>query len=464
MSAARKPLLDRLRALRDAVYARPGLVLALLGVASVLVYLAAIPLPRVDGQLVGSDGVRYYMYVRSFWIDGDLDFHNEYQVFYGKTGPLIERTGLVHNQYSIGCGLLWTPFFLLAHLIAAALNAVGVAVPMDGYSYLYQGLTLLGSVVYGFLGMVLGYRTARRLYESRSALLGTVSVWLASNVLYYMIAEPSMAHANAMFVVAAFVALWQRTLPDRTLLQWVALGLIGALMLMVRLVDGAYLLIPALEALVTLIRHVAARDFRSAGRQLGRNVAFLAALLVGYVPQFVTWRVMYGTFTIGRFYGKGERIGESHWLAPRIPQVLFSSWHGLFTWHPVLLLAVIGLVVFLSRKHKLVALCLTATFAFNTYLISAWALWWQAAAFGGRKFMDGAVLFVVGLTALIAELKARRDTLWIEAVALALIAWNALFMIQYRFGFIPMEEPLTFRELVWDKFLLPWRLVQWLLR
>jgi hypothetical protein len=78
--------------------------------------------------------------------------------------------------------------------------------------------------------------------------------------------------------------------------------------------------------------------------------------------------------------------------------------------------------------------------------------------------MDGAVLFVVGLTALIAELKARKDTLWIEAVALALIAWNALFMIQYRFGFIPMEEPLTFRELVWDKFLLPLRLLQRLLR
>ena len=52
----------------------------------------------------------------------------------------------------------------------------------------------------------------------------------------------------------------------------------------------------------------------------------------------------------------------------------------------------------------------------------------------------------------------------VELVALAFIAWNALFMIQYRFGFVSLEDPLTFREIVLDRFTLPLHLLLRLLK
>lgn len=78
--------------------------------------------------------------------------------------------------------------------------------------------------------------------------------------------------------------------------------------------------------------------------------------------------------------------------------------------------------------------------------------------------MSGGVIFVLGLTALVDWLRKRRDSILIELAALAFIAWNALFMTQYRFGFVSLWDPLTFRELVLGKFTLPIRLSQRLLK
>jgi len=426
--------ISRLDQVRDTLYGRPYLVLLSIGLAAVLVYLAAIPLPRVDGQLVGGDGIRYYMYVRSFWIDGDLNFHNEFLYFFGHEGRTIPATGMAHNQYGIGCALLWTPFFLCAHAMAALLNLVGL-------------------------------RLSARLYPRSSALLATVLIWLASNVLYYMIAEPSLSHANAMFAIALFVSYWYKTGHERSTRQWAVLGLLAALILLIRLPDVTFLIILAVESLYVLFKILSVQDFKGLRKHILHNVTFLGALFLGFVPQMVAWRIMFGSFLVGgRLYGRGVGSDQFHWFSPRIPQVLFSGWHGLFSWHPILLFAAVGLIFFLGRKNKLLAACLTAAFAANLYLISAWRIWWQAAAFGGRMFMSGGIVFVLGLTALVDWLRKRRDSILIEFVALAFIAWNALFMIQYRFGFVSLWDPLTFRELVLDKFTLPLRLFQRLLK
>jgi len=56
----------------------PRVVLGGLFALSLLAFLALIPAPRVDGQLIGSDGVSYYVFLRSAMIDGDLEFRNEF--------------------------------------------------------------------------------------------------------------------------------------------------------------------------------------------------------------------------------------------------------------------------------------------------------------------------------------------------------------------------------------------------
>jgi hypothetical protein len=92
-------------------YFQPRWVFAGLFLFSLLFFLALLRVPRVDRQLIGSDGAYYYVYVRSIVIDHDLNFANEYAYY---RLPAIANsptpTGLAPNKYAIGPALLWIPF------------------------------------------------------------------------------------------------------------------------------------------------------------------------------------------------------------------------------------------------------------------------------------------------------------------------------------------------------------------
>jgi hypothetical protein len=45
-----------------------------------------------------------------------------------------------------------------------------------------------GITVYAFIGLVMMWQLARTLYDERSATIATVTVWLASPLVFYMLA------------------------------------------------------------------------------------------------------------------------------------------------------------------------------------------------------------------------------------------------------------------------------------
>lgn len=230
---------------------RPRRALYLLFALCLVTYLATIPLPRVDGMLIGSDGIGYYMYVRSLVIDHDLDFANEY----ARLCPTIDvaqlrtATGLVGNQYAIGPGILWSPFFVAAHLIVLGLQHIGLRVVADGYGYAYQAAVCVGSIVYGSLGLLLIHRVMGR-YYAQTALAAAVLACLATNVIYYLIAEPSVSHMCSLFAVALLLDVWTRSRPAFCARRCLEIGLVGGLVGIVRQPDATLLAILVMLALV----------------------------------------------------------------------------------------------------------------------------------------------------------------------------------------------------------------------
>jgi hypothetical protein len=145
--------------------AHPECFIIALTACCLFAFLITIPLPRVDNQLVGSDGVRYYAYLPSLLLDGDLDFTDEYTYFFahepGKAERAIEDAtprGLPANQWPIGPAILWAPFFLLAHLLAHFANLLGTSIPTNGYGTFYQAFVLSGSILYSGGGVLRGTR------------------------------------------------------------------------------------------------------------------------------------------------------------------------------------------------------------------------------------------------------------------------------------------------------------------
>jgi len=421
------------------------------GLLCLAIFLATVPLPRVDRHLIGSDGFAYYAIVRSVALDRDFDFANDYALLGIGHHRRKAPTGMPVNPFAIGTAILWLPFFLVAHAAALGLAALGLRMGSDGVGYLYEAAVCCGTIFYASVGFMLTYRTARRLFQVRVALLATLAMWWATGAIYYVVAEPSMSHGPAIFAEALFLWLWYPPDRSRTPGRWFVLGLAVALVALVRWQEGLIVAVPAAELLLAL------RERRRRADLLARGTAFGAGAVAGFLPQIVMWSAVYGTpLTIPQ----GNDF--IHWLQPHPWLMLFSSRHGLMSWHPIFLLATLGLLP-LWRRDRALALVVGAMFVAQLYVNSAVGRWWADDAFGARRFIGLVPLFTLSLAALMATTSRRIErSAWLS-VLLLLVIWNGLSFAQYRLGFISMNAALTWRQMTIDRLLLPWRLLRRLL-
>jgi hypothetical protein len=258
-----------------------------------------------------------------------------------------------------------------------------------------------------------------------------------------MIAEPSMSHACSLFAAALFLELWLAFRPMPTLRQWIYLGLAGGLIALVRQPDATWIALPIADALLST-----GTNWKS---NLRRNLQGLLILgttaLVVFIPQMLVWRTLYGKSTSGGYIHGRQSFS---WLEPKMLRVLFSTQHGLYLWHPILLFATAGLV-FLYRKDRCLPFLLGICFVAQVYVIGAWFGWMGGDAFGGRMLISSFPALALGLAALI-EWVAEHGVLTItSALSCGLIAWNALFFMQYRFGYISKFAPISFSQLTVGK-------------
>lgn len=430
----------------------PERLLVSLSVLCLFAFLFTIPLPRIDNQLVGSDGVYYYAYLPSLLLDGDLDFTDEYLYFLAYAPDEAERIinnptpkGVPPNQWPIGPAILWTPFFLLAHLLANLFNLLGANILTNGYGYFYQAFVLTGSILYGGAGLVLTYRFVRELAAEEAALIAVVLVAFGGNLVYYMTAEPSMAHALSAFASGLFFYTWMQRRNRPGVKTALLYGLLGGLMALVRPQDGLFLALPFLARLPDVCRSLRAQGTTGEGWRWLRD-GLLAGMmcLITFSPQMVVWEQMYDNYFRSPYT---YRIDTAfYWLSPRSGAVLFSAFHGLFAWHPVFLLALLGLLL-AYRRHGLFASLGLLGFAMQWYIISSWHDWQQGDAFGGRMFIVCTPIFALGLAHLIEWTHRRWAWLVVYIVGGLLLVWNFLLFVEYRFDLVTAQRAPTWYDL-----------------
>lgn len=413
------------------------------------IFLATIPLPRIDNHLVGSDGLRYYAITRSLALDRDLDFTNDYALL--NVTSTVTVTGRLANPFAIGTALLWMPFFVLAHLLGIFLNSIGWYVPLDGVNYLYEASVCLGTIVYASLGFILTYYTLRRI-PVENALWGfwaVIGMWWATPAIYYMIAEPSMSHGLTVFSIALFLFTWYKPKPDRSLWGWAKVGFSAGLVALTRWQDGIILLIPLIE-----IGYWAYHRKISLAQAMCSLLVLATTAFLTFLPQPLMWKTLYG-----EYFTVPQGNDFFNWANPQILPTLFSGRHGLFSWHPIFLITLFGLP-FLWKRDRAITLVIIYMFIGELYINSAVLRWWADDAFGGRRFVSLIPLFALPLGALIAQIKRT----WAILALIALIFWNGLCLAQYRLGFVAMNETLTLYEMTLGRLLIPFELAKRILR
>jgi hypothetical protein len=410
-----------------------------------------ISLPAVTPRIYASDEIQYFAYLRSLWFDRDLSFENEYRAFYDRgvaaTPDFHEtflgrttETGRRLNFATIGCAILWAPFYAIAHVVARARG-----ISADGYAWPYVASVAYASALYGFLAIVLAVRVARRVVGDGAA--AAIAIALGTPLVFYMYIAPAFSHATSAFSVAAFVAVWIQVRERWDRRGVCALAALAALMGMVREQDLFVAVGPAVDFLVTAPRrHRPSQVAVSVGAAVG-------VFVICYLPQLLAYRSINGRFGPSRLV---ER--KMTWTAPHALDVMFSPEHGWLAWTPLVLLALAGLGLLAAGAHRHLtasphasaigryALLMTLV---QVYLGGSVQSWTVAGAFGQRRFVGVTILLALGLAALIvmarssdAEQPQRLAWRWPALVgALAIgIWWNLGLLVQFGAGMMDRQK------------------------
>lgn len=386
---------------------------------------SAVTLALVSTKIRGADEIEYYSHLRSAVFDRDLDFTNEYEHFYNANpqGLLAfketfldrrePKTGRPINFAPIGSAVAWSPFYFAAHALVR--NGV-LRGPADGFSPAYAGAVAYGSSLLAILGFLLAYQALKRylgLTEGLS-LISVLAVWFGTPAFYYMTVAPAFAHAPAIFAVSLLFLLWLRAREKDGVFDWVLMGLVAGLAMLIREQDALFLIAPGLDLGFRLLKG----DVK---RALERGVAVIGAAIVVFAPQFLVYQALNGSFGPTELVQRKMDFASPHFL-----DVLVSPAHGLLPWTPLLLVPFLGLVRALFRLGA-TGVFIAAALLAQVYINGSVLSWHQAGAFGSRRFVDSSILFVIGFAFALMAVTPRTQKL---LVALA-IWWNLSLMMQF---------------------------------
>jgi hypothetical protein len=448
----------------------PGRVVLSTGLTCAALYLAATTaFPRPGGRIIAGDAVHHFVYLRSLVFDRDLRFQNEYIRMYGLTqevpdGDWVFRpsaTGHVRNMMPIGPAVVWAPAYLAAAAVASVLALVGLAPPPDGFGLIFQACAGASGVAAATAGAWFAFLAARPLFGARVAIWATMTMWLGSSAIYYSLVSPAYSHASSMLATGLFAWAWASggrgrgsAAEELSIGRYALLGVLAGFAALVRWQDAVFLAAPALDLAGTAVRGRGSVGNRLT-RALAGGLVLGAAALVAFLPQVLAWISLYGQPFVVPQGGEFMR-----WGSPSLRDVLVSYKHGLFSWTPLVVVAVAGIAP-LARRAPRVAAGAAVVLLASWYANAAVVDWWAGEAFGARRFVSCFPFFVLGLASVLDRWRDRPAVL--AAAAGVAVGLNELLLFQYQVFMKGWRDiapyPDTFRGLWVERFLVPFRVL-----
>ncbi len=357
------------------------------------------------------DGAGYFVYLPSTWFDRDLLFFDEWQLFGMIRGGRIDHkevtvTDHLGNHWTSGSSLFWFPSFAAGDLFRVTIPLLG-QFPRNGVSLPYNVGVVFASAVAGLLTLLAGASLAERLTSKSAAVIAALGIWLGSPLAFYSLKNAITAHAVSALVCCLVVVLAVRARDDPGWKLMFLTGLAAGYAFAVRPQNGLFFIVVLIVA---------------GGPSLipaGKIAWYIAGILFGVLPQLVVSTFLYGnpiSFLTGGSRATPYAAFERVWLW----EPIFSWYHGMVPWTPLLAVACTGLFVLYRSDRRL---ALAAAFA----ILSQWLVnaafersFWGAFAFGQRRFDNCTVFFLLGAAALFHRL----GRVWSMAITFACVAWT----------------------------------------
>ena len=389
----------KLEAIRKWLFTGNRLCLVILSLAAAWMLLYPAIDSRLRNEKLVGDPAEYFAYLQSVFEDGDIQFSDDYLEFDPDT-PTSHyeklHTGYAPQIFAVGAPVLWSPFYLAGKLYVAATGVEARDTELD----LLIRFARFGSRVYAALTLFLVYFILLHFFPRGPSLLASLAAFFCTPFYFYGIYNVINSHAAGAFGVALFLWYALKTGSARKTGQWIVLGLLLGLAALIRWQNGVIVIWILIEQLPVLWEKIKARS--GVLKQIGRYAVAGVFAIPVFLIQILIWTVIFGPFKTPLDFGANHVI----WERPEIINLLFSSRHGLFSWHPITYLALIGIVLWLWKKTG-PALGALLAFLAMLYLNSITGDWWAGDSFGMRRFVSMAPVFAVGIAVLIDRISER---------------------------------------------------------
>jgi hypothetical protein len=329
----------------------------------------------------------YYAQLRSPIIDRDLDFRDE--TITGSVQTRVTERGLQGSPWPIGPGLLWSPFFLAAH-IPLVLFAPGLA---DGTNFLYIALVSFGSFLFGGLGLFLIYKIGRLFASPRLSVLAAGLSLLATPLAFYLFRQPILAHTTSLFaaglLVYAYLLLDMEKLPLRG--SGLLFGVLLGLNILLRWSSLFFAVLPAAYYAREAVRIRQSSQSTASWRALGRELLIAAAaLLLTLSPQMVEWYGLHGRILV---IPQGPGSFVAGLLPLHLLDIFFHSNRGVLLWAPFFGIGLIALAWIPVTRYKIVfySICIM-----QLILVGYRDDWFSGGLFGQRYLLELLPFLAIG--------------------------------------------------------------------
>lgn len=410
--------------------------------------LALEPLEQRAHAVHGNDGFLNYAYARSLLLSADLDFTDDYADFDALQRPhgwrfagaaIDPATGRPENRYGWGSALLWMPFLIFAHFLAA----ITPGWTADGLSPPYFFAVRLGTACWGVLGLALLANIARRqvLDDRRGpALFAVLALVFATNLGFYLYLHPSMSMVPAFACAALLLWFLEGMAEGRTFGFGFAVGLSAALLLATRYGDIGFVagLLPAVAA-----AHAQGAHWEGGLRRPPAWPAMILGILAVALIQMAIWWYLHGAPLRP---SSPYLSADYEWSFPGANgfDLLFSFHHGWLLWHPILLLALAAMLPLCFDAVIPLWLRLTPLAIVGQWLVvSAWPVWHGGASFGNRLMGTALAVAFFGLAMAMRGIQNRWGTRGVLAVLALFSLWNLGLAAQYGLEMIPRQGPVS---------------------